>query len=48
MSWLSAAWDWYAAERLSQSGSVDHPHAALVNPVVAGIGAALLIGPVTS
>jgi hypothetical protein len=44
MSWLSAAWHWYSAESVSQSGAVDHPHAALVNPVVAGIGAALLIG----
>ena len=44
MSWLSAAWHWYAAESVSQTGAVDHPHAALVNPVVASIGAALLIG----
>jgi hypothetical protein len=43
MSWLSAAWYWYAAERLSQSGAVDHPNAALVNPIVASFGAALLI-----
>jgi len=44
MSWLSAAWHWYAAESVSQTGAVDHPHAALVNPVVASLGAALLVG----
>jgi len=37
MSWLSDAWHWYAAERLLQSGGVDHPHAALVNPIGAGV-----------
>jgi Pentapeptide repeats (8 copies) len=43
MSWLSAAWHWYAAESLS-NGTIVYPHAGLVNPVIAGIGAALLIG----
>lgn len=42
MSWLSAAWKWYAAEGIS-TGAPVYPHAGLVNPVVAGIGAALLI-----
>jgi hypothetical protein len=43
MSWLSAAWHWYAHESVSQTGAVDHPNAALVNPIVASVGAALLI-----
>jgi hypothetical protein len=33
MSWLSAAWHWYAAESVG-----------IVDPVAAGIGAVLLIG----
>jgi hypothetical protein len=43
MSWLSAAWHWYATESVSKLGVVDHPNAGLVNPVAAGIGAVLLI-----
>jgi hypothetical protein len=43
MSWLSAAWHWYAAESIS-NGTIVYPHAGLANPVVAGSGAALLIG----
>jgi hypothetical protein len=41
-SWLSAPWDWYSAEAVV-NGAISYPHAALVNPVAAGIGAALLI-----
>ena len=43
MSWLSAAWHWYATEAVS-NGAITYPHAGLVNPVVAGVGAALLVG----
>jgi len=43
MSWLSAAWHWYAAAEPGSNGPV-YPHAGLVNPLAAGIGAALLIG----
>jgi hypothetical protein len=42
--WLSVAWDWYSAEAVSKDGTPSYPHAGLVNPVVAGVGAALLIG----
>ena len=42
MSWLGIAWEWYSAEAVSQTGAVTHPHAALINPVGAFIGAALL------
>jgi hypothetical protein len=41
-SWLSAPWDWYSTEAVVK-GAISYPHAALVNPVAAGIGAALLI-----
>jgi hypothetical protein len=42
MSWLSDFWDWYSAERII-NGTPSYPHAALLNPIVAGVGAALLI-----
>ena len=35
-------WQWYAEERVI-GDTVTYPHAALVNPLIAGIGAALLI-----
>jgi hypothetical protein len=41
-SWLSAPWDWYSTEAVV-NGVISYPHAALVNPVAAGIGAALLV-----
>jgi hypothetical protein len=42
LSWLTAAWDWYSFVPVG-NGAITYPHAALVNPVAAGIGAALLI-----
>ena len=44
MSWLSAAWHWYATVAVSKEGIPVYPHAGLINPVAAGIGALLLIG----
>ena len=44
MSWLSSAWHWYAFAETGTNGVTAYPHAGLANPVVAGIGAALLIG----
>ena len=41
---LSSAGSWYMTEVVSRDGTPVYPHAALVNPVVAGIGAVLLIG----
>lgn len=43
-SGLSFAWGWYFTEAVSKDGTPTYPHAGLANPVVAGIGAALLIG----
>ena len=40
---IPPAWRWYFTEVPSKDGPPVYPHAALVNPVVAGIGAALLI-----
>ena len=42
--WVSAVWSWYLTEVVSKDGTPVYPHAGLVNPVVAGIGAVLLIG----
>ena len=36
------AWQWYSEEQVVNN-TVTFPHAALINPIVAGIGAALLI-----
>jgi hypothetical protein len=43
MSWLNAIWDWYSAQ-IVVNGVIVYPHASLVNPIAAGVGAALLIG----
>ena len=40
---VASFWIWYSAEVASKDGTPVYPHAALVNPVVAGIGAALLV-----
>ena len=39
MSWLSDAWQWYAGPQ----SSADQPHAVLVNPIIAGVGATILL-----
>ncbi|MBV8096025.1 MAG: pentapeptide repeat-containing protein, partial [Acetobacteraceae bacterium] len=44
MSWLSVAWHWYSEEMKLTTGAISHPHAELVNPIVASLGAAGLIG----
>jgi TRAP-type C4-dicarboxylate transport system permease small subunit len=40
---IISAWSWYSSEAVSKDGTPVYPHATLVNPVVASIGAALLI-----
>jgi len=37
------AWRWYSEERVIRDDTVTYPHATLLNPLIAGIGAALLI-----
>ena len=40
---ISFAWSWYSTEVVSKDGTPSYPNAGLINPVIGGVGAGLLV-----